>query len=97
MESTADEVCDLMKVLSNRTRLLILCQLVGEERSVGDLARLLRVRETATSQHLALLRRDGLVQTRRVGQTVYYSLARSDVKELMAFLHMTYCCNDPAP
>ena len=96
MHATAGQVCGLMKVLSNRTRLLILCQLVDGERSVGELARLLDVREAAMSQHLALMRHDGLVATRRDGQTIYYALDRSDVKDLMAFLYTTYCSAQPA-
>lgn len=96
MRTTAGQVCGLMKVLSNRIRLLILCQLVGGERSVGDLARLLSIREAAMSQHLALLCRDRLVATRRDGQTIYYALDRADVKELMAFLYATYCSAQPA-
>ncbi len=96
MHATAGQVCGLMKILSNQTRLLILCQLAGGERSVGDLARLLDVRESAMSQHLALLRHDGLVATRRHGQTIYYALERSDVKDLMAFLYATYCSAQPA-
>ena len=96
MHAIAEQVCGLMGILSNRTRLLILCQLVNGERSVGDLARLLGVRESAMSQHLALLRRDGLVATRRHGQTIYYALDRSDVKDLMAFLYSTYCSAQPA-
>ena len=91
MESAAGEVTELMKVLSNRTRLLILCQLVKRERSVGELARLLDVREPAMSQHLALMRRDGLLRTRRDGQTIHYALARRDVVRLVEFLYDTYC------
>lgn len=96
MHATAGQVCGLMKVLSNRTRLLILCQLVDGEQSVGDLARLVDVRESAMSQHLALMRHDGLVETRRDGQSIYYALDRADVKELMAFLYATYCSAQPA-
>lgn len=96
MQSTASQVCQVMKVLSNRTRLLILCQLVERERSVGDLARLLGVREAAMSQQLAVMRRDGLLATRRDGQTIYYALARADVRALMAFLYATYCAGQPA-
>ena len=96
MQSTAGQVCALMKALSNETRLLILCQLAGGERSVGDLAQLLGVRESAMSQHLSLLRRDGMVETRRDGQTIYYALARADVEQLMAFLYATYCSARPA-
>ena len=91
MEKAAERVSDLMKVLSNKNRLMILCQLVEGEKSVGELADLLGARTPAMSQQLALLRKDGLVRPRREGQTIYYALARSDVSELMAFLYETYC------
>ena len=91
MEGAADQVSDLMKVLSNKNRLMILCQLAEGEKSVGELVDLLRARGPAMSQQLALLRKDGLVKTRRDGQTIYYSLARDDVSKLMAFLYDTYC------
>ena len=96
MEDAAAPVTELMKVLSNRTRLLALCHLVDGERSVGELARFLGVREQAMSQQLALLRKDGLVTPRRDGQTIYYSLARGDIAEVMRFLHNTYCPVDQA-
>jgi DNA-binding transcriptional ArsR family regulator len=91
MEESADKVSDLMKVLSNKSRLMILCQLAEGEKSVGELVELLGARGPAMSQQLALLRKDGLVKTRRDGQTIYYSLARDDVSKLMAFLYDTYC------
>lgn len=91
MRKTAPEVSDLMKVLSNEHRLMILCQLVEQERSVGELARMLDLRQAAISQQLALLRKDGIVKTRREAQTVFYSLAREDVRKLMGFLYETYC------
>lgn len=91
MEAAAERVSDLMRVLSNKHRLLILCQLVESEKSVGDLARRLGVREAAMSQQLSLLRKDGLVGTRRDGQTIYYALAREDVRTLMRFLYENYC------
>ena len=94
MEQTAQKVCDLMKVLSNRTRLMILCQLVEGEKSVGALAELLGAREQAVSQQLALLRKDGLVTNRRQAQTIFYRLARGDIEKLMVFLHSTYCGPD---
>ena len=94
MRKTAPQVSDLMKVLSNEHRLMILCQIVEQERSVGELARLLDLRQAAISQQLALLRKDGIVKTRREAQTVYYSLAREDVRKLMGFLYETYCAND---
>lgn len=91
MRETAQEVSELMKSLAHPKRLLILCQLVEGERSVGALARLLEVREQAMSQQLALLRKDGLVTTRREGQTIFYALARDDVAALLDFLYRTYC------
>lgn len=94
MEVTADRVAELMKVLSHKHRLMVLCQLVEGEKSVGELARLLDIRETAMSQQLALLRKDGLVAPRREGQTIYYALARDDIRRLMEFLYETYCGPD---
>ena len=91
MRKTAPKVSDLMKVLSNEHRLMILCQLVEGEKSVGELAESLELRQAALSQQLALLRKDGLVRTRRQAQNIYYSLARDDVRELMGFLYQTYC------
>lgn len=61
------------------------------EKPVGELARLLGVREPAMSQQLAVLRREGLVRPRRDAQTIYYALARDDVRRLMEFLYATYC------
>ena len=94
LQQTADEVSSLMKVLSNRNRLLLLCQLVEGEKSVGELAILLGLREQAVSQQLGLLRRDGLVGNRRDGQSIYYKLDRPDVLKLMEFLYNTYCGPD---
>ena len=70
---------------------MILCQLVTDERSVGELADLLEMRQAALSQQLALLRKDGLVKTRREAQTIYYSLARDDLAQLLGFLYQTFC------
>lgn len=91
MTRKAEEVGGLLKALSNPKRLLILCRLVDQELSVGDLASRVGARETAVSQQLALLRKDGLVKPRRSGQTIYYRLARSDVAALIGFLYETYC------
>ena len=91
MRETAPKISELMKVLSNEHRLMILCQLAEGEKSVGELAELLSVRQAALSQQLALLRKDGMVRTRRQAQNVFYSLAREDVRSLMGFLYETYC------
>ena len=96
MAATADMVSELMKLLSNKHRLMVLCQLVEGEKSVGQLARLLDVREPAMSQQLATLRREGLIKPRREGQTIYYALDRDDVRRLMTFLYETYCGEEAA-
>ena len=91
MEAAAERVSELMKLLANKHRLLVLCQLAEGEKSVGELARLLGLREPAMSQQLSVLRREGLVRPRRQAQTIYYALARDDVRRLMEFLYVTYC------
>jgi ArsR family transcriptional regulator, virulence genes transcriptional regulator len=91
METAAEQVSELLKLLANKHRLLVLCQLAQGEKPVGQLARLLGIREPAMSQQLAVLRREGLVRPRRDAQTIYYGLARADVRRLMEFLYATYC------
>lgn len=94
MQEKVDEATALLKAMASRPRLMLLCMLVDGERSVGALATDLGLRDTVVSQHLGLLRRDGLVQGRRVGQTVYYSLAGEEVQRLLATLHDIYCASD---
>ena len=91
MEASADRASDLLKALSNRHRLLIICQLIDGERSVGDLAEFLKIRDSTVSQHLALLRKDGLVSARRDAQTIYYSIASDPARELLKTLYKVYC------
>ena len=91
MEEVAEHVSELMKSLSHKHRLLTLCQLAEGEKAVGELAAALDLSQPAMSQQLALLRRDGLVTTRREGQTVYYALPEGEVKKLLRFLYKTYC------
>lgn len=91
MEVAADRASDLLKALANRHRLLIICQLIDGERSVGDLAEFLGLRDSTVSQHLALLRRDGLVSARRDAQTIYYSIASDPAREILTTLYQVYC------
>ena len=91
MLAAADRASDLLKALANRHRLLIVCQLSEKERSVGELAELLKVRDSTVSQHLALLRKDGVVTARRDGQTIWYSIGSAPVRELVRALYKVYC------
>ena len=91
MKAAADSASDLLKSLANCHRLLIICHLVDGERSVGDLAQFLSLRDSTVSQHLALLRKDGLVSARRDAQTIYYSIASEPAREILAALYRVYC------
>jgi DNA-binding transcriptional ArsR family regulator len=95
MEAAADQASDLLKALANRHRLLIVCQLIDGERSVGELAEFLGLRDSTVSQHLALLRKDGLVAARRDAQTIYYSIASAPAREVLTTLYRVFC--PPAP
>ena len=91
MEAAADQASELLKALSNRHRLLIICQLIDGERSVGELAEFLNLRDSTVSQHLALLRKDGLVAARRDAQTIYYSIASDPAREVLKTLYQVFC------
>lgn len=94
MTRAADAASDLLKSLANRNRLLILCALVKEERSVGQLAEMLGLRDSTVSQHLALLRKDGLVTPRRSGQTIWYAIASPAAQKVLSVLYEIYCPAD---
>jgi DNA-binding transcriptional ArsR family regulator len=91
MEESAREACDLLRALANETRLMILCMLADGEKSVGDMEEFLDMRQPTVSQQLARLRYDGLVETRRDGKTIYYSLSSTNAKSLIDLLYRTYC------
>jgi DNA-binding transcriptional ArsR family regulator len=91
LESHVDEAERLLKALANRHRLLVLCELHGGEKSVGELQEAVGLSQSALSQHLAWLREDGIVSTRREAQTIHYALNSPEVKRLIAVLHDMYC------
>jgi DNA-binding transcriptional ArsR family regulator len=95
MQSAADAASELLKALANRHRLLILCQLIERERSVGELAAFLGIRDSTVSQHLALLRRDGLVAPRRDGQTIWYAISSAPARAVVETLYRVYCAPTP--
>ncbi|MCG8494072.1 MAG: metalloregulator ArsR/SmtB family transcription factor [Sneathiellales bacterium] len=94
MKSSASRASILMKALSNETRLMLLCQMNDQEKSVNDLATTLEMRASSISQQLALLRKDGLVRTRREGQTIYYSLEGDEAKNIIQTLYDLYCAEE---
>jgi ArsR family transcriptional regulator, virulence genes transcriptional regulator len=75
LEASAAAAARLMKLLSSEPRLILLCRLIEGECSVGDLAHYVGVGQATASQHLAKLRAEGVVSTRREGQTIYYSIS----------------------
>lgn len=91
LKDNAQRASELLKAMSNEKRLMILCFLTEGEKSVGQMELLVGLSQSALSQHLARLRRDGLVQTRRASQTIYYSLAGGEASAIMETLHSLYC------
>ncbi|KAB2866465.1 MAG: winged helix-turn-helix transcriptional regulator [Bauldia sp.] len=95
MTPAAEAASEFLKAIANRNRLLLLCQLIDGEHSVGELADLLELRDSTVSQHLALLRRDGLVTTRRDGQTIYYAIGSAAARSVLETLYRVYCEPEP--
>ncbi len=91
MQSHAADAAGLMKALGNESRLMVLCMLAEGERSVGELNDMIPLSQSALSQQLARLRKDGLVSTRRESQTIYYSLASGPANQVIQLLHEIYC------
>lgn len=91
MTAAAGRASELLKSLANRHRLLIVCQLIEGERSVGELADFLGIRDSTVSQHLALLRKDGIVTARREAQTIWYSISSSPARQVLKTLYRVYC------
>ena len=91
LRESADYVAGRLALVSNAKRLLILCELVKGERSVGSLQSAIGLSQSALSQHLAKLREAGMVATRRESQTIYYRISDSDLNVLMATLYDAFC------
>lgn len=87
----ARHAATLLRALANPTRLMLLCSLVEGEHSVGELNQRIAMSQSALSQHLARLREEELVATRRQSQTIYYRIADPMVLELIAPLHRRFC------
>lgn len=91
LRSNAGQAAELLKAMSNENRLLILCHLGEKELSVSELNQYIDLSQSSLSQHLARLRNDGLVKTRRESQTIFYSIANQSVVRLIGFLQQEFC------
>jgi DNA-binding transcriptional ArsR family regulator len=91
MRTSAREACGLLGILAHEDRLMLLCQIAHEEHSVGELEELLDIRQPTLSQQLGVLRRQGLVDTRRDGKKIYYRLASKQVLALIDTLYSEFC------
>lgn len=99
LASQAERAETLLKAIANRYRLMVLCDLHQGERSVSALQDKVGLSQSSLSQHLARLRHEGFVTTRREAQTIYYALASAEITALIATLHQLYCasaCPPPA-
>jgi len=93
MQKSADKACRLMKALSNRDRLMLLCQINLAEKSVTELEEILKIHQPTLSQQLTVLRKEGLVKTRRSGKKIYYSLTSEIAASVMSLMYSHFCPN----
>jgi ArsR family transcriptional regulator, virulence genes transcriptional regulator len=91
MQARAAIAAEFLKAIANDCRLMILCELLNGERSVGELALVVGLSQSALSQHLAKLRRLGLVRTRRQSQTIHYALGDPGVAAVIGALYDRFC------
>lgn len=91
----ADEAAAMLRALGNSHRLMVLCSLIESEQSVGSLNARIPLSQSALSQHLARLRDENLVTTRRESQTIYYRIADPLVYRLIEPLHHRFCTRNP--
>ena len=91
MEAAAQKAAELMKSLSSENRLMLLCKLAEGEATVGELAERLGLRQSAVSQQLALLRKDGLVSARRDGRSMHSKLIGREAEAVIKLLYELYC------
>lgn len=91
MIPASERAAELMRSLSHPQRLLVLCALGGDEKSVAELRELLGIEQVPMSQQLMRLRADGLVEARREGTSVYYHIARPEVLQVVEALHDAFC------
>jgi ArsR family transcriptional regulator len=91
IQSSADDACRLMKVISNRDRMMLLCQISQGEKCVGELEACLDIQQPTLLQQLTVLRNEALVKTIREGKQIYYSHSNHVALEVMNVPYQNYC------
>jgi len=91
LHDMASHAVELLKAMANEWRLMILCQLADGEKTVSELQEILGLSQSALSQHLAVLRREKIVKSRKHAQSVTYSLAGDEAPKVMNTLHEVFC------
>lgn len=91
LHDMAAHAVELLKAMANEWRLMILCQLSEGEKTVSELQEILGLSQSALSQHLAVLRRERIVRSRKEAQSVSYSLSGDDATKVMQTLHEVFC------
>jgi DNA-binding transcriptional ArsR family regulator len=91
MKNNASKAEQLLKLLANSKRLLILCHLLKRECTVGELESLVGLSQSALSQHLAKMRREGVLSVKKEGTRVYYFIRKPEVEAVLSTLYLIYC------
>jgi ArsR family transcriptional regulator len=94
LQAAAGEACNLLKVLSNPDRMLLLCQMTQGEVPVSELETMTGIRQPTLSQQLTVLREQKLVATRREGKQIFYSIASNEALAVLHVLYQIYCPKD---
>lgn len=97
MRKKTEDVSDFLKLLANPTRLLVLCNLTTAECCVSDLEKGVDISQSALSQHLAKMREEGIIEARKKGQQVYYSIADTNVARVLHVLNDIFCAPKTCP
>ncbi|MDQ9172140.1 metalloregulator ArsR/SmtB family transcription factor [Oxalobacteraceae bacterium R-40] len=93
LEAAAAQACRLLKVLSNPDRMLLLCQMTQDEYCVSDLEELTGIKQPTLSQQLTVLREEKLVNVRREGKQMFYSVASKEALAVLEVLYEQFCKN----
>ena len=94
MREKADSVSDFLKLIANPTRLLVLCTIVTGKCCVSDLEKVVKISQSALSQHLAKMREEGLIKSTKEGQKVYYSICDPNITKVLQVLYDIYCAEN---